>query len=198
MLTLWKEIVMFYCQHMRTSIQSTNSSNKTELLCLDKTVDESAILVWSNLDISTFLKYFSLFYRKIAIKVSCLNSVTVPNSVKFVYFNIFYFLWNSRRHARNCYKNCKFIFKFHPFWYTNLYRQLSISSFFAVSFLEMLCVRYLYAVVLSVKLNPHSWRNATLLSRTSLRHANIARGNAAWFFFRFLGYLTARFPLHTL
>ena len=130
-LTLCGDIVKFYCQHMRTSIQSTTSSNKTELLCLDKTVDKNAILVWSNLDISTFLKYFLLFYREIAIKVSCLNSVTVPNSVKFLYLNIFHFLWNSRRHARNCYKNCEFVFlnstysdiqiytdncAFHPSW----------------------------------------------------------------------------------
>lgn len=65
--------------------------------------------VCSNPDISTFLKYFLLFYREIVIKVPCLNSVTVSKSVKLKYLNIFHFLWNSRRHARTCYKNCEFV-----------------------------------------------------------------------------------------
>ena len=72
----------FCCQRMRTSIQSTTSSNKTGLLCLDKTVDENVIIVGSNLYISAFLRYFLLFSREIAIKVSCLKTVTVQKSVK--------------------------------------------------------------------------------------------------------------------
>jgi len=60
-------------------------------------------------------------------------------------------------------------FKFHIFWYLNLFRQLCISSFLAVSLLEMLCVRFLYAVVLSVKLNPPSWWNATFTITNLIR-----------------------------
>ena len=60
-------------------------------------------------------------------------------------------------------------FKFHRFCYLNLFRQLCISSFLAVSLLEMLCVRFLYAVVLSIKLNPPSWRNVTFAITNHIR-----------------------------
>lgn len=61
------------------------------------------------------------------------------------------------------------IFKFHQFWYLNLFRQLCISFSVAVSLLEMLCVSFLYAVVLSVKRNPPSWRNATFVITNLIR-----------------------------
>jgi len=79
------------------------------------------------------------------------------------------------------------VFKFNPFWYPNLYRQLCISSFLAVSFLEMLCVRFLYAVVLSVKLNPHSWRNATFVITNLIRARKRRSRQCCVIFFFILG-----------
>jgi hypothetical protein len=74
------------------------------------------------------------------------------------------------------------IFKFRRFWYLNLFRQLCISFFLAVSLLEMLCVRFLYAIVLSVKLNPPSWRNATFII-TNLFRARKHRSLHCWVVF---------------
>jgi len=130
--------------------------------------------MWLSWDLIYILVHFldtsCYFPEKLQLKCRALKQW--PFKSQLNYINLLFFISYETvtdMHETVTKKMWVCIFKFHRFWYLNLFRQLCISSFLAVSLLEMLYVRFLYAVVLSVKRNPPSWRNATFVITNRIR-----------------------------